>query len=55
VVVEGLLDSPRGGGSNALVDRECLSQVRGGLARAAVVEVAVADSFRSAGFFNRQD
>src|SRR5215475_14483128 len=46
VLVEGFLDAPRGGGSDALVDRECLLQVGGGLAGIAVVEVAVADAFQ---------
>ena len=45
-----LLDAPRGGGADALVDRECLLQVRAGLAGVAVVQVAVAESFQGACF-----
>jgi hypothetical protein len=51
VVVDGLLDAPRGGGANALIDRERLLQVRGGLAGVAVLQVAVAESFQGACFF----
>ena len=50
VVLEGFPDAPGGGGADALVDRECLPQVRGGLAGVAVLEVAVADSFQGACF-----
>ncbi len=50
MVIEGLLDSPGGGGANALVDRECLQQVRGGLAGVAVLQVALAESFQGACF-----
>ncbi len=50
MVVEELLDAPAAGGSNALIDCDCLLQVRGGLAGVAVVEMAAADSFQSAGF-----
>ena len=50
VVLEGLPHSPGGGRADALVDRECLLQVRGGLAGVAVLEVAVADSFQGACF-----
>ena len=49
MLVEGFLDAPRGGGSGALVDRECLPQVLSGFGEIAVVEVAVADSFEGAG------
>jgi len=48
--MEGFLDAPRAGGSDALVDRECLPQVLHGSAGIAVVEVAVADSFQGARF-----
>ena len=47
MVLEGFLDAPRAGGADALVDRECLPQVRGGLAGVA----AVADAFQGACFF----
>jgi hypothetical protein len=50
VVLEGLLDSPGGGGADALVDRQCLRQVCGGLAGVAVVEVGLAESFQGACF-----
>ncbi len=33
-----------------LVDRECLPQVRGGLAGVVVVQVGLAESFQGAGF-----
>jgi hypothetical protein len=45
VVLKGLLDAPCGGGADALVDRECLEQVRGGLAGVGVLQVTVAKSF----------
>ena len=48
--MEGLLDAPRGGGADALVDRQGLPQVRGGLAGVAVVQVGLAESFQGAGF-----
>ena len=48
VVLEGLPHSPRGGRADVLVDRECLLQVRGGLAGVAFLEVGVADSFQGA-------
>ena len=51
MVLEGFLDAPRAGGADALVDRECLPQVRGGLAGVAVPDVAVADAFQGACFF----
>ena len=46
--MEGFLDAPRGGGSGALVDRECLPQACDGFLGIAVVEVAVANSFQGA-------
>jgi hypothetical protein len=49
VAAEVFLDTPGAGGSEALVDRERLVQVRGGFAGVAVVEVGVADSFQGAG------
>src|SRR5262245_47377601 len=49
--LKGLLDAPGGGGSDALVDRKRVLQVRGGWARAGVVQVAVAESFQGACFF----
>jgi len=48
--MEGFLDAPGGGGADALVDGERLSQVRGGFTGIAVSEVDVADSFQGAGF-----
>lgn len=50
VVVEGSLDALGGRGSDALVDRECLPQVRGAVAGVAVPEAALADSFQGACF-----
>ena len=50
VVLDGLLDSLRGGSVDALVDGECLPQLRGGLAVVAVVQVGVAESFQGACF-----
>ncbi len=49
--MEGFLDPPGVWGSDALVDRKCLLQVRGGFAWVAVLAVAVADSFQGASFF----
>ena len=55
VLLQGFLDTPGGGvGSDALVDGECLLQVRRGLAGVAVVEVAVADAFQGARFLQRR-
>src|SRR5262249_41967521 len=54
VVLESLLDAPGGGGADALVDRLCLLQGRGGLAGVALLEVAVADSFQGACFLGRR-
>ena len=51
VILHGLLDAPRGGGADALVNRECLVQVGGGLAGVAVLQVAVAESPQGACFF----
>ena len=51
VVLDGLLDSLRGGSVDALVDGECLLQVRGSLAGVAVLKVASAKSFQGACFF----
>jgi hypothetical protein len=48
--MEGFLDPPRGGGADALVDRECLPQLRGGLARVPVLHVAVVKSFQGTCF-----
>jgi hypothetical protein len=50
VLAEGFLDSPGGGGTDALVDRECLLQVGGSLAGVTVLEVALAKSFQGACF-----
>jgi len=51
VVVEGFLDALRGEGADALVDRQCLPQVRGSLAGVAVLQVALAESFQRTCFF----
>ena len=51
MVVEGFLDPLRGEGADALVDRQCLPQVRGSLAGVAVLQVALAESFQRACFF----
>src|SRR5215468_9213125 len=51
VVVEGLLDAPRGQSADALVDRKRLPQVGGGFGGVAVLQVAVADSFQGACLF----
>ena len=48
VVSDGFLDSPCGGGTDALVDRECLPQVRGGLAGVSVLQVGLAEPFQGA-------
>src|SRR5262249_61708118 len=50
VVLDGFLDSLCGGSADALVDDECLPQLRGGLAGVAVVQVGLAESFRGGGF-----
>jgi hypothetical protein len=42
VVLERLLDSLGGGRADVLVDRECLPQVRGGLAGVGVLQLGVA-------------
>ena len=51
MALEGFLDVLGGGGADALVDRQCLLQVRGGLAGVAFPEVALADSFQSTRLF----
>ena len=48
VVSDGFLDPPCGGGTDALVDREGMLQVRGGLAGVAVLQVGLAESFQGA-------
>ena len=50
MVLEGLLDALGGGGADALVDRQCLPQVRGGLAGVGVLQVGLAESFQGACF-----
>ena len=42
MVLDGLLDALRGGDAEALVDGECLLQVRSGLAGVALLQEAVA-------------
>ena len=49
-IAEDFLDTIGARGTDALVDRECLLQVCGGLAGVAFLEVAVADSFQGACF-----
>ena len=51
VVMEGFLDVPDGGGSEALVDGESVPKVRSGCGGVAVPQVAVADSFERACLF----
>src|SRR5262249_28302710 len=50
-VVEGFLDAPGVGGSDALVDRERLPQLDGALAGGAVPDGAGADAFQGACLF----
>ena len=50
VAAEGFLDLPGTGSSNALIDRQCLPQVRGGLAAVTVLEVGAADALQGACF-----
>ena len=50
---EGFLDKLGAGGSDVLVDRQCLPQVGGSFAGVAVLEVAVADSFQRACLLQR--
>ena len=52
---QGFLNFSSARASDALVDRECAPQVRGGLAGVAVLEVAVADSLQGACFLQRSD
>jgi hypothetical protein len=47
---QDFLYAPGAWGSDALIDRECLPQVRGAFICGAVLEVAVADSFQGACF-----
>ena len=47
---EGLLDPPGAGGSDALVDGECLLQVGISLAGMAFLDVAAAESFQGTCF-----
>jgi hypothetical protein len=48
VVMQGLLDTPGGDGADALVDRQCLAQMRGGLAGVAVLQLALTEPFQGA-------
>jgi hypothetical protein len=48
---ERFLDALRIGGSDALVDRQRLPQVRRAFAGIAVLDVAAADAFQGARFF----
>jgi hypothetical protein len=54
MAAEGIADPLRVRGADALVDRERLLQEGGGLAVAAVVEVAVAGAFQGARFLQRR-
>jgi hypothetical protein len=51
MIGESFLDAPGVGGSDALVDGQCLLQAGAGFAGAAVLEVSVAGSFQGACFF----
>ena len=48
---EGFLGALGLGSADALVERECLLQVCGGLAGVAISKVAVADSYKGTCFF----
>jgi len=48
VALEGSLDAPGVGGSDALVDRECLLEDRGGLGGVTIPQVALGESFQGA-------
>ena len=50
MVVERVLDAPRGRGADALVDRQCPLQVHGRWARVGVVQVGLAEPSQSACF-----
>jgi hypothetical protein len=50
MLAQGFLDALSAGAFDALVDRECAQERRGGLAGVAVLEMAVADSFQGACF-----
>ena len=50
MVTESFLDALGGGSADALVDRQCLPQVRGSLAGVAVSQAALAKSFQGACF-----
>lgn len=50
MLAHGFLDAPGAGGADALADRKCLAQVRGGFTGVAVLKVGLADSFQGAGF-----
>jgi len=50
VIGESFPDAVSGRSPDALVDRQCLPQVGGGLAGVAVLQVASAESFQGAGF-----
>jgi hypothetical protein len=43
---EGFLDAPGGGGSDALVDRQCLLEAGGSVADVLVLQVAAAGAFQ---------
>ena len=50
VMIEGFLNTLGGGGADALVDGQCLPQLRGGFAGVAVAQVGLAESFQGACF-----
>jgi hypothetical protein len=54
VLLEDLLDPPRAGDADALIDRKCLPEVLGGLVGVARLKVAVAESFQGAPFLKDQ-
>ena len=53
VAAEVFLDALRIGGSDALVDRQCLPQLGGTFAGVAVLDMAAADAFQGACFLQR--
>ena len=50
MLAQGVLDAQDCGSADALVDRECLAQVRLAVTAVAVLEVGLADSFQGACF-----
>ena len=54
VIAESVLDTPGAGGTDSLVNGECLLQMGGSFADVVVVEVASADSLERACFLERR-